>query len=128
MSNRTVRIAELVQRELGEYLHTRYRSEAVTITVTGVEVAPDLKTGQIFFGIIGDAEQIEERMAWVQSKRAEWRRELAKRVPIKHSPAWELHLDHAAERGSRILSLLDDLDTEERAKADDDGKSPENAP
>jgi ribosome-binding factor A len=109
MSNRTVRIAELVQRELGDYLHTRYRSEAVMVTVTGVEVAPDLKTGRIFFGILGDAGQAEEKMVWVQSKRAEIRRELAKRIPIKHSPQWELHLDHAAERGSRILSLLDEL-------------------
>ena len=110
MSNRTVRIAELVQRELGDYLHTRYRDEAVMITVTGVEVAPDLKTGQIYFGILGDATQAEEKLAWVQKKRAEIRRELAKRIPIKHSPQWEFHLDHAAERGSRILNLLDELD------------------
>mgnify|MGYP003635617471 CR=1 FL=1 len=113
MSNRTVRIAELVQRELGDFLHTRYRSEAVMITVTGVEVAPDLKTGRIFFGVLGNEAIIEEKMAWLQGRRAEIRRELAKRIPIKHSPAWELHLDHAAERGSRILNLLDEIETKE---------------
>ena len=50
MSNRPLRIGELVQRELGDYLRKRYRSEAVTVTVTGVEVAPVLKTGRIYFG------------------------------------------------------------------------------
>ena len=118
MSNRTVRIAELVQRELGDFLHTRYRSEAVMITVTGVEVAPDLKTGRIFFGVLGDDSLIEEKMAWVQGKRTEIRRELAKRIPIKHSPAWELLLDHAAERGSRILNLLDEIESKETSESD----------
>lgn len=122
MSNRTVRIAELVQRELGDYLHTRYRSETVTITVTGVEVAPDLKTGEIFFGIIGDDAALEERMAWLESKRGEWRRELARRIPIKHSPAWTLHLDRAAERGSRILSLIDEIEQAAPSNEDESSK------
>ncbi len=52
MSNRTIRINELIQRELGAYLHTRYQDEAVAITVSGVEVAPDLKTGKIFISIM----------------------------------------------------------------------------
>ena len=36
MSNRTIRINELIQRELGSYLHTKYQEDAVAITVSGV--------------------------------------------------------------------------------------------
>lgn len=109
MSNRPLRIGELVQRELGDYLRKRYRSEAVTVTVTGVEVAPDLKTGSIYFGVLGKPEAVETTFAWLQSKRAEFRRELAQRISIKHSPDWQLCLDHAAERGARILTVLDEI-------------------
>ncbi len=110
MSNRTIRIAELVQRELGQYLHTRYRQEAVMITVAGVRVAPDLKTGQIFFSIFGDADTVDRKFRWLQHKRREIRRELAQRINIKHAPDWEFRMDEAIERGNRVLEILDEID------------------
>ena len=45
MSNRTIRVNELIQRELGDILHRRYQSETVAITITEVRVAPDLRDG-----------------------------------------------------------------------------------
>jgi ribosome-binding factor A len=114
MSNRTIRIGELVQRELGSYLHTRYQSEAVAITVAGVQVAPDLKSGRIFFSILGDEAAVAERMAWLKARAGEIRRELARRVQIKHSPEWTFLLDQATPRGNRILGLLDELSEKER--------------
>jgi ribosome-binding factor A len=124
VSNRTLRIAALVQRELGAYLHTRYRTEAAAITVTGVQVAPDLKTGRIHFAILGTPEEVESRLAWLQARRAEWRRELARRVAIKHCPDWELRLDQTAERGARILTLLDQIEREEAARPAADEPEP----
>ena len=43
MSNRTLRINELVQREISAYLHTRYQGEAVRIPITAVVVSPALR-------------------------------------------------------------------------------------
>lgn len=110
MSNRTVRIAELVQRELGSYLHTKYQAETVAVTVAGAEVAPDLKTGRIFFAILGDEAAAEERLRWLLQKRGEIRRELARRVPLKHTPEWTFVLDRSTQRGNRVLELLDELE------------------
>jgi ribosome-binding factor A len=121
MSNRTIRIAELVQRELGHYLHTRYRTEAVMITVAGVKVAPDLKTGQIFFSIIGDETTVQDRFRWLQRKRGEFRRELAQRINIKHAPDWEFRMDEAVERGNRVLELLDEIESQEKRSQEDEG-------
>ena len=39
MSNRTLRVNALVQRELSDILRKRYQSEAVTITVAEVRVS-----------------------------------------------------------------------------------------
>lgn len=109
MSNRTIRVAELVQRELGVYLHTKYQAETVAVTVSGVEVAPDLKTGRIFFAILGEDEAVDDRMRWLHRKGGEIRRELARRVRTKHSPQWEFVLDRATQRGNRVLELLDEI-------------------
>lgn len=110
MSNRTIRIGELAQRELGAYLHTKYQTETVTITVSGVDVAPDLKTGKIYFLILGDEEAAEEKMRWLRGKAGEIRRELARRVQIKHSPDWTFVLDRSTQRGNRVLELLDEIE------------------
>lgn len=110
MSNRTIRIAELVQRELGAYLHTKYQHEAVTITVAGVQVAPDLKTGKIFYSILGDEEMVNDRFRWLLRKRSEIRRELAQRVQIKHAPDWVFLMDETIERGNRVLEIMDQIE------------------
>jgi len=110
MSNRTIRIAELVQRELGAYLHTRYQHEAVAITVAGVQVAADLKTGKIFFSIFGSDETVDDRFRWLRKKRAEIRRELAQRIQIKHAPDWIFLMDETMERGNKVLDILDQIE------------------
>ena len=120
MSNRTIRIAELVQRELGSYLHTKYKDDAVAITVAGVEVAPDLQTGKIFFSIFGDEAVVTNRFRWLLRKRGEIRRELAQRIQIKHAPDWVFLMDQAFSRGNRILDVLDEIDRQDREKAQED--------
>lgn len=114
MSNRTIRINELIQRELGAYLHTRYQDESVAITISGVEVAPDLKTGRIFVSVIGDEDAVISRMKWLRSKAPELRRELARRVVIKHTPEWIYVLDDSHIRSNRVLHILDELAAEDK--------------
>jgi ribosome-binding factor A len=116
MSNRTIRINELIQRELGDYLHKKYRTESVAITVTGAEVAPDLKTGKIFISIFGDEDAAEEKMKWLRKKAGEIRRELARRVVLKHTPEWTYVRDTATVRGNRVLQILDDITESEKNK------------
>ena len=53
MSNRIVRINELVQREISDILRQRHQAEAVAITVTEVRVSPDLRDGRVFVAILG---------------------------------------------------------------------------
>lgn len=123
MSNRTIRIAELVQRELGAYLHTKYQHEAVAITVAGVQVAPDLKTGKIFFSILGDEEMVTDRFRWLSRKRKEIRRELAYRVQIKHAPDWVFLMDEVIGRGNRVLEIMDQIDAKKAPTTPEEGDS-----
>ena len=116
MSNRLIRINELVQRELGSYLHTKYQEEAVAITVSAVEVAPDLKTGRIFIAVIGDDAYAAGRMKWLRSKAGELRSELGRRVILKHTPAWTYVLDKAHVRSTRVLGILDEIAAQKQSR------------
>ena len=52
MSQRLLRVRELLKREIGSLLSNDYSFNAL-VTVNDVDVTPDLKNAHIFIGIIG---------------------------------------------------------------------------
>ena len=110
MSNRTVRVNELVQREISDILRKRYQTEAVAITITEVRVSPDLRDARVFVSVVGSEETAETKLRWLRSKASEIREEVARRIVLKYLPKFEYLLDHSAERGARILQVLDEID------------------
>jgi ribosome-binding factor A len=113
VSNRTIRINELVQREMSDYLHTHHQSETVAVTITSVEIDDDLRTGRIFVGVIGMPEFAEDRMRWLKKHSEEIRRELGRRVVLKWNPKWVYVLDDSGERGARIQRVLNEIEARE---------------
>lgn len=110
MSNRTVRINELVQRELNGILRRRYQVESVAITITEVRVAPDLHDGKVRVAIVGDAAAVEKGMVWLRRKSPEIREELGRLITLKFLPKLVYTLDESTPRSARVLAMLDDLD------------------
>lgn len=110
MSNRTVRVNELVQREISDILRKRYQSEAVAVTITEVRVSPDLRDARVFVSVVGDEEAAEQKLRWLRSKASEIREEVGRRIVLKYLPKFEYLLDKSAVRGGRILQLLDEIE------------------
>ena len=113
MSNRTLRVNELVQREISAYLHTRYQAEAVRITITGVRVAPDLREGRVFYSVLGGPELAGEVGRWLQAKTPEIRHVVGRTVVLKNVPQLAFVYDTATERSARVERILDEIETKE---------------
>ena len=109
MSNRTIRVNELLRRELGDILRKHYQADAVAVTVTEVRVAPDLRDARVFIAIVGDAEFIEQKMRWLRRQAAAIREELSKRIVLKYLPKIEYRLDEKTPKATQLLRLLDEL-------------------
>ncbi len=109
MSNRTIRVNELVQRELSDILHRHYQSEAVAITITDVIVSPDLHDARVYISVLGDADTAEKKLRWLRTCAVEIRQELARRIVLKFLPKFEYVLDASVMRGERIAKLIDEL-------------------
>ncbi|MEY4939906.1 MAG: hypothetical protein RIQ93_1641 [Verrucomicrobiota bacterium] len=109
MSTRTVRVNELVQREISDILRKRYQSESVVLTITEVRVSPDLRDARVFVSVVGDEETATQKLRWLRSKAAEIRAEVSRRIVLKYLPKFEYVLDKSAIRGTRILQMLDDI-------------------
>ncbi len=98
-------------RELGECLRMRYGTEAVRITLTGVQTASDLKEAKVFYSVIGAAPE----KALAKKKLKSWanplRKALADTGLFKCLPSLKFIYDDSMERGSRIVDFLDTLDS-----------------
>src|SRR6266496_5001510 len=100
MSNRTLRVNELIQRELSDILHRRYQSEAVALTISEVSVAPDLRDGRVFVSIVGTDAEVEKKLRWLRGKAHELRMELGGRIVLKYLPRLTFALDETTNRGN----------------------------
>ena len=109
MSNRIVRINELVQREINDILRQRYAAEAVSITVTEVRIAPDLRDGRVFVAILGTDDEVESRFRWLRKHAVQVREELSKRIVLKFLPRMTYVLDKSTFRAAKVLQALDAL-------------------
>ena len=116
MSNRIVRINELVQRELSAYLRKHYATEAYLITISGVEIAPDLRTGKVFVSIVGTPEEAIARHTWLVRRSVELRKEVGRQVVMKWTPELTYHLDATPERAARVLGILDELAQQDKER------------
>lgn len=110
MSNRTLRVNELIQRELSDILRKRYQSESVTITITEVRVAPDLRDARVFISVMGSDEDRERKLRWLRAHARDIREELGRRIVLKYLPRFEYVADNSMEKGTRILQMLDEID------------------
>jgi ribosome-binding factor A len=116
MSNRLLRVNELLQREVSAFLHQRYSSEAVGITITSVEITGDLREARVYYSVLGgdtDADAAKKAGKWLLAKRTEIRETIAKNVVLRHVPLLAFVHDNHAPRTLRIEALLSEIDRKE---------------
>ena len=106
--NRIGRINEEVQRELSALIPTvkdpRVRG---MISVTAVDVTPDLKYAKIFISVLdkGDSGQV---LMGLKSAAGYLRRELGGRLNLRHTPELSFVQDDSMAKGAKILEMLRD--------------------
>jgi len=109
MGQRVVRVNELLKREISAVMHTRFRSEAVAITITDVRVAPNLRKAEVFYSVVGDETVRAEARRFFARRGTEIQRAVSRVVVLKYTPHLHFMFDPAAERGDTLNRLLDEL-------------------
>ncbi len=121
MGQRNLRVNALVKQEISRILHTRYRSETVRITITDASISPDLRSGRIYYSVLG--EENEERAAkkFFSRKASEIRYQLGKSIILKYLPHLKYFQDDSIKRGVDLLNFMDQFE-------EADGPSPDPEP
>ena len=118
MSLRTDRVASLIKEEVGTYFAREYRdSRYGFITVTDVQVTPDLQIARIYYTTMGD-ERARERTAQALQRALPFiRRSIGSRVRLRRVPEVEFIFDESVEKLERIERLIQEIHSKDTARA-----------
>ena len=109
-SRRQHRVAELIHRELSLLLMLDAGDPRLAdVTITAVDVTPDLMQARVFFTVLGDDERVSEAQAGLQRATGFLRTQLAARIQLRFMPHLAFELDKSAAYGRRIDQLLDEI-------------------
>lgn len=111
MSQRTERVDELLRQEIGALLAKEVADPRIGFaTITDVETAPDLRHAKVWVSVIGQEGDRDETLRALAQAMPFIRHELGKRLRIRRIPELHVRLDDSAERGTRVLHLLQELE------------------
>lgn len=114
MKHRIERVCEVLKRELGRIILRELTFSTPLVTVSGVEITPDLKQAHVFVSALGNDAQRQNVLTVLEQNRGMLQAQVSKRVVLKHTPHLNFKLDDSIERGSRVLNILDDLGLDEK--------------
>lgn len=119
-NRRVSRVAELIRREVSQMLIHDIKDDRVgagMVSITDVDVSGDLQHAKVFVSIYGSEEARAATMAGLRSATGYVRSELGHRVRLRRTPEVIFLEDRSLERGTRVVSLLNQL-SQERQETD----------
>lgn len=104
---RSERVAGLLRRELADILHQEFEYDipAGLISLTDVEVAPDLSHARVYIAVL-EIEQAPEIIRFLNENAGRVRHQLGKRIRLRLTPTLKFLHDTSSESGERIEQLL----------------------
>jgi ribosome-binding factor A len=113
MGQRNLRVNVLVKQEVSQLLHTRYQGQTVFITITDVSVSPDLRSGRVYYSVLGGDEEKKRASKFFHQNAHDIRTHLGKKIVLKYLPILKYHYDDSIARGVEIIELIDRVTDEE---------------
>ena len=117
------RVNDEVQRALAAIVREVKDPRISPLTsVTGTEVAPDLKTCKVYISVYGDAETGKKTMEGLHSAARFIRGELARRVNLRNTPELRFFADDSIAYGVSMAHRIDEVTAKDRAAQQERGE------
>lgn len=117
------RINDEVQKELAEIIREVKdpRVKDAFISITGVEVAPDLKFAKVYYSVFtGDKKEVGKGL---RSSAGFMRGQLARRMNLRMTPELSFYEDNSIAYGAHISKILSGIEISEESEEDGDSDS-----
>lgn len=113
-SLRPTRVAEQMKKEVAQIIRDEVKDPRVGfVTVTAVEVSKDLRHAKIYVSVYGSEQEKKNSLEGLQKATSFVRRELGRRIKLRHVPEIEFRFDQSIEHGAHIAKLLSEVSAKE---------------
>lgn len=109
MAFRPERLAEVIKKEMADLLRQMKDPRVGFVTVTTVEVSPDLRYAKVFLSVLGSAEEQDNSLKALRRAQGFVRTELGKRIRLRYTPEVSFVLDHSIGEGARLIQIIDEI-------------------
>ncbi|ADO73949.1 30S ribosome-binding factor RbfA [Stigmatella aurantiaca] len=113
--SRPERVGQEIQAAIGQLLtRGELRDPRIGfITITGVKVSPDLRVAQVFYSMMGTAQERAETQKGLDAAKGFVRREVTAAVNLRVSPEVFFTFDESVGEGDKIDRLLREVKQKE---------------
>ena len=108
MGRRAQRLTEEIREQVARMIASDLKDPRLGfVTVTRVELAHDLGHARIHVGVLGSEAEREKSLSALRQASGFVRRELGKRLRIRHTPEVEFRYDKGLDATDRVAQLLE---------------------
>jgi len=115
VSRRTSRVNDLLREELAALLQREVKDPRVShglVSITEVQVAPDLRHATVYISHLGDEADREGVLTGLQHSAHFLQKELMHRLSMRNIPALIFRFDPSIERGAHLSSLINQVSSQ----------------
>lgn len=118
MSIRTERVAAVIQQDLGKILQKNYQPTGSFITVTRVDISPDLQNASIYISVYAPGKDEPAIYKHLIVQTVEIRKTLASKIrhQLRRIPELHFQQDRSAKHAQKMENLLAEIRDERESR------------
>lgn len=111
-SRRTERVGHSIRQVIAELLLREVKDPRVgTVTISEVDVSPDLRHARVYFTCLGDSGRVDSARRGLESASGLLRSHISKKLHLRYTPELRFVVDESYDRAEHIAHLLHDTES-----------------
>lgn len=117
---RKERVEDQIRKEVSQIIDRNLKDpRAGFITITSVDLSPDLKLAKIFFTVLGDEKEREKSEKTLIRATKFIQQKMASRIRLKYTPQIVFKYDNTLQQALRIEKILSEIEDEKKNRGKD---------
>jgi ribosome-binding factor A len=109
-SRRVLKAAEAIREVVGMAILADLKDPRIqNVTVTHVEVSPDMRQAKVYVSVMGDEKAQQLSLHGLQSSAGYLQQKIAKRIDTRYTPRIMFELDMGVKKSIAIARLLEEV-------------------
>jgi ribosome-binding factor A len=113
------RVGDQIKKEVSQIIQRELKDPGIGfVTITDVELSPDLKNARIFYSVLGDEQNKLKSSQALQRAVFFIQHEIGRKMRLKHTPRIKFVYDRSLEKSARIEKALEEIRLSENPQSE----------